>query len=67
MLWRYFSSKEYEAEYRIILEENLLEVAKNLRLRRRFIFQQYNNLKNDQPERQEGVRSKLIIVIKWPN
>ena len=34
------------AKYRAILEENLLEAAKELRLGRRFIFQQDNDPKH---------------------
>lgn len=54
MLWGCFSSagtgrmvriggKADFAKYGAILEENLLELAKDLRLRQRFTFQQDNN------------------------
>ena len=78
MLWGCFSSagtgklvrvdgKMDGAKYRAILEENLLEAAKDLRLGRRFTFQQDNNPKHTARATMEWFRSKHIHVLEWPS
>ena len=78
MLWGCFSSagtgklvrvdgKMDGAKYRAILEENLLEAAKDLRLGRRFIFQQDNDPKHKARATMEWFRSKNIHVLEWPS
>ena len=71
MLWGCFSSagqlvrvdgKMEGAKYRAILEENLLESAKGLRLGWRFTFQQDNNPKHTARATMEWFRSKHIHV-----
>ena len=78
MLWGCFSSagtgklvrvdgKMDGAKYRAILEENLLEAAKDLRLGRRFIFQQDNDPKHKARATMEWFRSKNMHVLEWPS
>ena len=78
MLWGCFSSagtgklvwvdgKMDGAKYRTSLEENLWESAKNLRLGRRFTFQQDNNPKHTARATMEWFRSKHIHVLEWPS
>lgn len=78
MLWGCFSSagtgklvrvdgKMDGAKYRAILEENLLEAAKDLRLGRRFTFQQDNDPKHTARATMEWFRSKNIHVLEWPS
>lgn len=77
MLWRCFSSagtwklvrvdgKMDRAKYRTILEENPLETAKDVRLGRRFSFQQDNDPKHTAIATMEWFRSKNIHVFEWP-
>ena len=77
MLWGYFSAAETGrlvkiegitngAKYRQILEENLLQSAKDLRLRRRFTFQQDNNPKNTAKATLEWLQNKKVKVLEWP-
>ena len=47
------------AKYREILDENLLQSAQDLRLRRRFTFQQDNNLSIQPRQRRCGFRTSL--------
>jgi len=67
LLWGFFSSAGTGkfvrvegimdgAKYRRILDENLLESAMNLRLGKRFTFQQGNDLKH-----------KDKATLEWPN
>ena len=67
MLWGYFSSARTDklvriertmdgAKYRRILVENHLESAMNLKLERRFTFQQDNDLKH-----------KVKATLEWLN
>ncbi|KAI4877527.1 hypothetical protein NFI96_003613, partial [Prochilodus magdalenae] len=51
------------AKYRTILEENLLESAKDLRLGQRFIFQQ----DNDPKHKVKSSTNKRIQVLEWPS
>ncbi|CAB1432769.1 unnamed protein product [Pleuronectes platessa] len=77
MLWGCFSSagtgklvriegKMDGAKYREILEENLMQSAKDLRLGRRFIFQQDNDPKHTARATKEWFGLKNVNVLKWP-
>uniref|UniRef100_F6Z3Z6 Fizzy-related protein homolog n=1 Tax=Xenopus tropicalis TaxID=8364 RepID=F6Z3Z6_XENTR len=76
MLWGCFSSagtgklvrvngKMDGATYRAILEENLS--AKDLRLGRRFTFQQVNDPKHKARATMEWFKTKHIHVLEWPS
>jgi hypothetical protein len=52
---------------REILDENLLQSAQDLRLWRRFTFQQDNNLEHTAKAMQEWLRDKSLNVLEWPN
>ncbi|CAI5674221.1 unnamed protein product [Oreochromis niloticus] len=78
MLWGCFSSagtgklvrvdgKMDGAKYRAILEENLLESAKDLRLGRRFTFQQDDDPKHKARATMEWFKTKHIYVLEWPS
>uniref|UniRef100_A0A803J7M7 Tc1-like transposase DDE domain-containing protein n=1 Tax=Xenopus tropicalis TaxID=8364 RepID=A0A803J7M7_XENTR len=78
MLWGCFSSagtgklvrvdgKMDGAKYRAILEENLLESAKDLRLGRRFTFRQDNDPKHKARATMEWFKTKHIHVLEWPS
>ena len=54
------------AKYRTILEENLLESAKDLRIGRRFTFQQDNDPKHKARATMEWFKTKQIPVLEWP-
>uniref|UniRef100_A0A803JA48 Tc1-like transposase DDE domain-containing protein n=1 Tax=Xenopus tropicalis TaxID=8364 RepID=A0A803JA48_XENTR len=75
MLWGCFSSagtgklvrvdgKMDGAKYSAILEENLLESAKDLRLGRRFTFQQDNDPKHKARATMEWFKTKHIHVLR---
>ena len=53
------------ARYRAILEENLMQSAKDLR--QRFVFQQDNDPKHIARATMELFRSKRVNVLKWPS
>ena len=53
--------------HRIILDENLLELAKNLKLRRRFTFQQDNDPKHKAKATLKWLNKNKINVLEWPN
>ena len=53
------------AKYMAILEENLLESAKDLRLGRWFTFEQDNDPKHTARATMEWFRSKHIHVLEW--
>ena len=55
------------AKYRTILEENLSESAKDLRLGQSFTFQQDNKPTHTARATMEWFRSKLIHVLEWPS
>uniref|UniRef100_A0AAZ3SPB5 Tc1-like transposase DDE domain-containing protein n=1 Tax=Oncorhynchus tshawytscha TaxID=74940 RepID=A0AAZ3SPB5_ONCTS len=55
------------AKYREILDENLLQSAQDLRLGRRFTFQQDNNPKHTAKTTQEWLRDMSLNVLKWPS
>ncbi|CAJ0951315.1 unnamed protein product [Ranitomeya imitator] len=76
MVWACFSSagtrkmvktdgKMDGAKYGTILEENLLESAKDLRLGRRFVFQQDNAPKHKAKSTMEWFTNKRIQVLEW--
>ena len=52
--------KMYGAQYREILDENLLQSAQDLRLGRRFIFQQDNKPKHTAKTMQEWLGTRLL-------
>uniref|UniRef100_A0A8C7LU61 Tc1-like transposase DDE domain-containing protein n=1 Tax=Oncorhynchus mykiss TaxID=8022 RepID=A0A8C7LU61_ONCMY len=77
MVWACFSSagtgkmvkidgKMDGAKYRTILEKNLMESAKDLRLGRRFVFQQDNDPKHKAKSTMEWFKNKHIQVLEWP-
>ena len=51
------------AKYREILDENLLQSAQDLRLGRRFTFQQDNNLKHTAKPKQEWLQDKSLNIL----
>ena len=55
------------AKYRSILGENLLESAEDLRLGRRFIFQQNNDPKHEDKSTMERFTNKRIQVLERPS
>ena len=54
-------------KYREILDENLLQSSEDLRLGRRFIFQQDNDPKHTAKTIQEWLRDKSLNDLEWPN
>ena len=54
------------AKYREILDENLLQRAQDLRLGRRFTFQQVKNPKHTAKTTQEWLWDKFLNVLEWP-
>jgi hypothetical protein len=54
------------AKYREILDENLLQSTQDLRLGRRFTFQQVNNPKPTAKTTQEWLWDKSLNVLEWP-
>ncbi|KAG2469659.1 TC1A transposase, partial [Polypterus senegalus] len=78
MLWGCFSvagtgrlvrikGKMTAAKYRDILDENLLQSALDLRLGRRFIFQQYNDPKHTAKISKEWLQDNSVKVLEWPS
>ena len=55
------------AKYRQILEENLLQSAKDLRLGRRFTFQQDNDPNHIAKATWERLKNKKVNVLEWPS
>ncbi|KAK3552257.1 hypothetical protein QTP86_006082 [Hemibagrus guttatus] len=55
------------AMYRDILDENLLQSALDLRLGRRFIFQQDNDPKHTAKITKEWLRDNSVNVLEWPS
>jgi hypothetical protein len=58
--------KMNRAKYRDILDENLLQRARDLRLGQRFNFQQNNDPKHTAKTLQEWLWDKSLNVLKWP-
>ena len=56
-----------DVKYRGILDENLLESSTNLKLGRRFTFQQDNDPKNKDKATLEWLNKKKINVLEWPS
>uniref|UniRef100_A0AAZ3SMK3 Tc1-like transposase DDE domain-containing protein n=1 Tax=Oncorhynchus tshawytscha TaxID=74940 RepID=A0AAZ3SMK3_ONCTS len=74
MLWGCFSEAGNGRLIRIegkmnreILDENLLQSAQDLRLVRRFTFQQDNNPKHTTRTTQEWLLEKSLNVLEWPS
>ena len=78
MLWGCFSSAGAgklvgmegtmdSAKYRRILDENLLGSVMNLKLGRRFTFQQDNDPKHKAKATLEWLNKKKINVLEWPS
>ena len=57
--------KMNKANYREILDENLLQRAQDLRLGRKFTFQQENDTKHTAKTMQEWLRDKSLNVLEW--
>ena len=55
------------AKYRQILEENLLQSTKDLRLQRRFTFQEGNDPKHTTKATMEWIQNKNVKVLEWPS
>ncbi|KAG2456319.1 TCB1 transposase, partial [Polypterus senegalus] len=55
------------AMYRDILDENLLQSALDLRLARRFIFQQDNDPKHTAKISKEWLQDNSVNVLEWPS
>ena len=77
MLWGCFSAagigglvrvegKLNGAKYRDILNENLVQSAQDLRLGRRFTFQQDNTL-STQPRQCRWLKDNSVNVLEWPS
>ncbi len=78
MLWGCFSAagtgrlvaiegKMNAAKYRDILDENLLQSAQDLRLSRRFTFQQDNDPKHTDKITKEWLHNNSVTVLEWPS
>ncbi len=78
MLWGCFSAagtgrlvaiegKMNAAKYRDILDENLLQNAQDLRLGRRFTFQQDNDPKHSAKITKEWLHNNSVTVLEWPS
>uniref|UniRef100_A0A7N8X1Z3 Tc1-like transposase DDE domain-containing protein n=1 Tax=Mastacembelus armatus TaxID=205130 RepID=A0A7N8X1Z3_9TELE len=78
MLWGCFSAagtgqlvaiegKMNAAKYRDILEENLFQSAQDVRLGRRFTFQQDNDPKHTVKITKEWLRNNSVTVLDWPS
>ena len=78
MLWGYFSAagpgrlvkvegNMNPEKYRQILEDNLSQSARELRLGRRFIFQQDNDPKHTAKTTQKWFKENKVNVLEWPS
>ncbi|KAG2459959.1 TC1A transposase, partial [Polypterus senegalus] len=78
MLWGCFSAagtgrlvaiegKMNAAKYRDILDKNLLQSAKDLRLGQRFTFQQDNDPKHTAKIMKEWLHNNSMTVLEWPS
>ena len=57
----------YGAEYREILEGNLFQSSRDVRLGRRFTFQQDNDPKHTAKATLEWFKEKHLNVMEWPS
>ncbi len=55
------------AKYRDILDENLLQSAQDLRLGRKFTFQQDNDPKHTAKITKEWLHNNSVTVLEWPS
>ncbi|KAL0184889.1 hypothetical protein M9458_020585 [Cirrhinus mrigala] len=55
------------AKYRDILDKNLLQSAQDLRLGRRFTFQQDNDPKHTAKITKEWLHNNSVTVLEWPS
>ena len=55
------------AKYRQIIEDNLLQSAKDLRLQQKFKFQQDNDPKHTAKATLEWLHNKNVKVFEWPS
>ncbi|CDQ71143.1 unnamed protein product [Oncorhynchus mykiss] len=62
-----FEGKINKAKNREILDENLLQSTQDLRLGRRFPFQQDNDPKHTAKTMQEWLWDKSLNVLEWPS
>ncbi len=78
MLWGCFSAagtgrlvaiegKMNAAKYRDILDENLLQSTQDLRMGRRFTFQQDNDPKHTAKITKEWLHNNSVTVLEWPS
>ncbi len=61
------SRERNAAKYRDILDENLLQSAQDLRLGRRFTFQQDNDPKHTAKIMKEWLHNNSVTVLEWPS
>uniref|UniRef100_A0AAZ3QK81 Tc1-like transposase DDE domain-containing protein n=1 Tax=Oncorhynchus tshawytscha TaxID=74940 RepID=A0AAZ3QK81_ONCTS len=66
MEWETIEEKRNKAKYREIQDENLLQSIQDLRLGRRFTFQQDNKPKHTAKTTQEWLRDKSLNILEWP-
>ncbi len=64
--WLQSMGKMNAAKYRDILDENLLQGAQDLRLGRRFTFQQDNDPKHTAKITKEWLHNNSVTVLEWP-
>ena len=55
------------AKYRQVLEKNLLQSAKDLRLQQRFMFQQDNDPKHTAKATLQWLQKKNMKALEWPS
>ena len=55
------------AKYRVILEENLFQSAQDLRLGRRFTFQQDNDPQHTAKITKEWLQKNSVTILDWPS
>jgi transposase len=58
--------KTNNAKYREVFDENLLQSTQDIRLGKRFIFQQDNDSKHTAKTTQEWLPDKSLNVLEWP-
>ncbi len=65
--WFAIEGKMNAAKYRDILDEKLLQSAQDLRLGRRFTFQQDNDPKHTAKITKEWLHNNSVTVLEWPS